>query len=240
MPGKAAPASEQAGSAPPTAAPSTPSPPSGERAGVRGPVRLNRLPHPHPARPSGAQPPSPAVRERVSRRLARPRRTRRGIADRALGRDRTRPAAAKFCRSRRAVREAAGGAAALASGLECPPRFVRTGTDRVPARRWCAARLGEPPRPAARRVDRDALGRRDLAGSRRADPGDAGGNAGKPAAERGGGSPVGACGAGGFPGGDDRFRAGPPRRGRSRRRRGRGGSRGEDEFSDGEDTGEEA
>ena len=46
------------------------------------------------------------------------------------------------------------------------------------------------------------------------------GGAGQPAAERGGGPPVGPCGAGDFSGGDDRFRAGPGRGGRSRRRHG--------------------
>ena len=54
------------------------------------------------------------------------------------------------------------------------------GPDRVPPRRRRAARPGEPARPAARRVDRNALGRRRVAGRRRADPGEQEARAGQP------------------------------------------------------------
>ena len=108
---------------------------------------------------------------------------------------RARPAAAKFRRSRRAVRQAAGGAAAFASAFRTSTSFRSNpaGSSSAPpkARRatWRTASDScslSGPEGAGSSPYRRPLARRPWQRRRQA---------GKPAAERGGGTPVGPCGA---------------------------------------------
>ena len=127
--GKSSMAPRQGGAAPLIAV--APSPPPGERVGARGPI-------PEPARGQPTDPaslPSPGLPRPGRAALAHgagealaPAHTAAQAAARLdfPRRACARSAAAKFRRTRRAVREAAGDAAAFASGLAHPPRFVRT------------------------------------------------------------------------------------------------------------------